>query len=177
MIEDVVQTILDNGLKVLTLEKHTAEVVTCWAWYRVGSRNERPGITGISHWVEHMLFKGGVRFKKGEVFKEIARCGGYNNGFTSTDYTAYFETLPADQIDLGLRIEADRMAYATFDPPEVESERTVIISEREGAENYPQFLLDEEMKATAFHLHPYQWSVIGSKSDLNSMTRDDLVGY
>ncbi len=168
---------LDNGLKVLAIERHTAPVVTVWAWYRVGSRNERLGLTGASHWVEHMLFKGGREFGKGEIFKQVAKHGGVNNGFTHYDFTAYFETLPAEAHDLGLRIEADRMAHALFDPAEVESERTVIISEREGAENNPGYLLGEELSATAFREHPYRWSVLGYKDDLRAMTRDDLHGY
>ena len=173
----VEETTLGNGLTVLTIERPAVPVASVWAWYRVGSRNERPGITGASHWVEHMLFKGGIEFGKGEIFKQTAKHGGVNNGFTSTDYTAYFETLPAEALDLGLRIEADRMANALFDPAEVESERTVIISEREGAENRPGYLLYEEMSATAFREHPYRWSVLGWKDDLRAMTRDDLYGY
>ncbi|NPV47630.1 MAG: insulinase family protein [Armatimonadetes bacterium] len=138
------ETVLDNGLKVLTVEHRVAPITTVWVWYRVGSRNERPGITGISHWVEHMCFKGGIEFGKGDIFKEVARVGGYNNGMTSTDFTVYFETVPSAHGDLGLRIEADRMANARFDPDEAAAERTVIISEREGAENWPTFLLGEE---------------------------------
>lgn len=168
---------LGNGLKVLTVERRTAPIASVWAWYRVGSRNERLGITGVSHWVEHMLFKGGKEFGKGEIFKQVAKHGGVNNGFTDCDFTAYFETLPAEALDLGLRIEADRMAHALFDPAEVASERTVIISEREGAENHPAYLLGEELNATAFREHPYRWSVIGYKDDLRTMTREDLYGY
>ena len=171
------EALLPNGLKVLTVERHTAPVVSVWAWYRVGSRNERRGTTGASHWVEHMLFKGGREFGKGEIFKQAAKHGGVNNGFTSHDYTAYYETLPAEAMDLGLRIEADRMAHALFDPAEVESERTVILSEREGAENHPSFLLGEELDATAFREHPYRWTVLGFKDDLRSMTREDLYQH
>ena len=168
---------LDNGLKVLAIERHSAPVASVWAWYRVGSRNERLGITGASHWVEHMLFKGGREFGKGEIFKQVAKHGGVNNGFTHYDFTAYFETLPAAAMDLGLRIEADRMAHAVFDPAEVASERTVIISEREGAENHPSYLLSEELNAAAFREHPYRWSVIGYKDDLRTMTRENLYAY
>lgn len=168
---------LDNGLKVLTVERHTAPVVSVWAWYRVGSASERPGLTGASHWVEHMLFKGGKEFGKGEIFKQVAKHGGTNNGFTSYDFTAYFETLPSEAHDLALRIEADRMANALFDPAEVEAERTVVISEREGAENQPGYLLSEEVRATAFREHPYRWSVLGYKHDLRAMSRDDLYAY
>ncbi|MCE5240710.1 insulinase family protein [bacterium] len=171
------ETILDNGLKVLTVEHRVAPITSVWTWYRVGSRNERPGITGISHWTEHMCFKGGAEFGKGDIFKEVSRVGGMNNGMTGTDYTVYFETLPSDHAELGLRIEADRMASARFEPDEVTSERTVIISEREGAENYPQFLLFEELSLAALRTHPYRWSVVGWKADLQRITHADLWSH
>lgn len=168
---------LSNGMLVLLREVHAAPVATCWVWYRVGSRSERPGITGISHWVEHMLFKGTPSIPKGEMDRLIARNGGSFNGFTSHDYTAYFETLPADKIELGLRIEADRMVHSLFEPDEVDSERTVIISEREGHENEPEFWLAEAMMTTAFQFHPYRNEVIGWKDDLYAITRDDLYQH
>src|SRR5262245_48596498 len=96
---------LKNGMLVLLREVHSAPVATCWVWYRVGSRNEQPGKTGISHWVEHMLFKGTPAIPQGELDRLIARNGGSFNGFTSQDFTAYFVTLPADRIELGLKIE------------------------------------------------------------------------
>ncbi len=139
--------------------------------------NERPGITGISHWVEHMLFKGTPDIPKGEMDRLIARNGGTFNGFTSQDYTAYFETLPADRIELGLQIESDRMVNSLFDPAEVDSERTVIISEREGHENDPEWWLSEAMMASAFQIHPYRNEVIGWKGDLRAMTRDELYSH
>src|SRR3954470_21176377 len=126
---------LPNGLTVLTREMHTAPVVSFWIWYRVGARNEHLGITGVSHWVEHMLFKGTPTFPAGSIHTVIAENGGTLNGFTSDDFTTYFETLPSDRWELALQIEADRIANASFKPEEVASERTVIISEREGHEN------------------------------------------
>ncbi len=165
---------LDNGLTVLLQESHTAPVATFWVWYRVGSRNELPGITGISHWAEHMLFKGSEAFPKGEIDTQIARNGGVLNGFTWLDFTTFFETLPADQIDLGLRIEADRMSKALFDPDEVALERTVVISERQGDENEPTFLLGEELVGTAFRVHPDHHDTIGDMVDLQRITREDL---
>ncbi len=107
---------LDNGLQVKLVEWHEAPIVSCFVWYRVGSRNERPGITGISHWTEHMLFKGGKRYTKGQIFGATARLGGYNNGFTSNDFTAYYETLPAQHLEIALDIESDRMVNCLFDP-------------------------------------------------------------
>ncbi len=165
---------LDNGLEVLLRESHQAPVTTFWIWYRVGSRNELPGITGIAHWAEHMLFKGSEAFPKGEIDTQIARNGGVMNGLTWLDFTTFFETLPADRIDLGLRIEADRMANALFDPQEVALERTVIISERQGAENQPTFLLSEEVVGTAFRVHPYHHETIGDMCDLETITHADL---
>jgi zinc protease len=149
-MSQILEAQLENGLKVLLKPIRTAPVATFWVWYRVGSRNEVPGKTGISHWVEHMMFKGTPTLGKGEIMHLINRNGGVDNAFTSNDYTAYFELLPSDRIDLALRIESDRMVNALFDPNEVESERTVIISEREGAENEPRFWLGEEVLALAF---------------------------
>lgn len=170
----VLRETLDNGLTLLLKESRHAPVITFWVWYRVGSRNEVPGITGIAHWTEHMLFKGSEAFPKGEIDRQIARNGGMMNGLTWLDFTTFFETLPADRIDLGLRIEADRMVNALFDPEEVERERTVIISERQGAENDPTFLLGEEVVAAAFRIHPYRHETIGDLCDLQRITRDEL---
>ena len=174
---DIVETRLDNGLKVLTKEVHHAPIVSLYLWYRVGGRNERPGITGISHWAEHMLFKGTPTLKKGDIGNLVETHGGSWNGFTWVDFTAYFETLPSQHLDLAIRIESDRLANALFDPDEVESERTVIISEREGAENQPFFHLHEETTAAAFKVHPYGQPVVGWKSDLRQITREDLYDY
>ncbi len=165
---------LENGLTVLLRESRHAPVTTFWVWYRVGSRNEVPGITGIAHWAEHMLFKGSEAFPKGEIDKQIARSGGMMNGLTWLDFTTFFETLPADRADLALRIESDRMAHALFDPKEVDLERTVIISERQGAENDPTFLLSEEVVASAFRVHPYHHDTIGDLCDLERITHADL---
>ncbi len=177
MSGEVISTTLQNGLTVLTQEIHDAPVATFWIWYRVGARNEVPGITGISHWVEHMMFKGTPTLQKGEIFRSVTKNGGTLNGFTWLDFTTYFETLPSDRLELALRIESDRMANSIFDPEEVASERTVIISEREGGENHPTFHLGEEVNAAAFKVHPYGQGVIGWKSDLEQITREDLYGW
>ncbi|MBN1888844.1 MAG: insulinase family protein [Thermoflexales bacterium] len=173
----VTKTQLSNGLSVILKESHNAPVVTFWCWYRVGSRMERSGITGISHWVEHMLFKGTPTFPKSKVDRAVAREGGVFNGFTWLDFTTYFETLPAGKWELAAHIEADRMVNALFAPKEVEAERTVVISERQGNENNPQFLLAEEVQAAAFRVHPYHHEVIGNLCDLLTMTRDDLYTH
>lgn len=168
---------LDNGLTVLIKEMHHAPVATFWVWYRVGSRNERPGITGISHWVEHMMFKGTEKFPRGTLDRIVSREGGLWNAFTWLDFTTYFETLPADRFELALQIESDRMVNSVFDPAEVDAERTVIISERQGYENNPLFLLSEEVQAAAFRVHSYHHEVIGDLADLQTMTRDDLYQH
>lgn len=165
---------LSNGLPVLIRASHVAPVASFWIFYRVGSRNETPGLTGISHWVEHMLFKGTPTFPRGEFDRAVARAGGVANGMTSQDWTTYFETLPAAQIELALAFEADRMVNCDFDAEEVESERTVILSEREGSENSYFYLLSEEVQSAAFQLHSYHHPIIGWKNDLLQITRDDL---
>lgn len=171
------QTTLDNGLRVILREVRERPLVGVWMWYRVGGRNELPGTTGVSHWVEHMLFKGGKRFGKGEITKEISRRGGALNAFTWIDCTAYFETLPSSEIDLALSIESDRIYDTRIEPDEAEAERTVVISEREGSENYPEFWLREEVQAVVWREHPYRLGVIGPKSDLRAMTREDLYRH
>jgi len=173
----IVRTRLRNGLEVRLKEIHSAPLISAWIWYRVGSRNERPGTTGISHLVEHMQFKGTPRFPAGLLDKAISRDGGYWNAMTWLDWTAYFETMPAGSIDLGLRLEADRMVHSLFDADEFESERTVVIAERQGNENEPTFRLAEEVQATAFRVHPYHHEVIGHMADLETVTRDDLVAH
>lgn len=168
---------LDNGLKILLTEIHTAPIISHWVWYRVGSRYERPGITGISHWVEHMQFKGTPAFPSGVLDKAISRDGGMWNAFTHLDWTTFFETMPADKVDLSIALEADRMINSLYDPEEVESERTVVISEREGSENEPLFLLDEAVQSSSFDHHPYKNEVIGSIHDLQTITRDNLYDH
>jgi len=176
-VNKVKKVTLDNGLIVLLKEVHSAPIVHWRVLYRVGSRNERTGQTGISHWVEHMLFKGTDKFGAGVLDRLIDRNGGAWNAQTFMDYTAYYETLPADRAELSLEIEADRMVNALFEPEEVESERTVIISERQGSENSPLFWLSEEMNAAAFRVHGYHHEIIGDMIDLETMTRDDLYNY
>ena len=171
------KTRLANGLTVLLREMHTAPVVSFWVWYRVGSRNERTGRTGASHWVEHMLFKGTPRFPADALERSVSRTGGVWNAMTSMDWTTYYETMPSSDIDLALRLEADRMRNSSFKPADVDSERTVIISERQGAENSPMFLLGEELQAAAFRVHPYHHEVLGDQTDIQNMQRADLYEH
>jgi zinc protease len=171
------ETFLANGLKVLIREEHTAPLASVWCWYKVGSKDERPGLTGVSHWVEHMNFKGTTNIPRDQVKGIIEQFGGSWNGYTWIDQTTYLETATRDALDRMLFIESERMANCLYEPEDCESERTVIISELQGGENDPDQLLDQELTATAFKAHPYRHPTIGWLSDLETMTRDDLFGY
>jgi len=171
------ETRLANGLTVIVQEVHTAPLASVWCWYKVGSKDERPGFTGVSHWVEHMNFKGTKNIPRDQVKGIIERFGGSWNGYTWIDQTTYFETATTDALDRMLFIEAERMANCLYHPDDCESERTVIISELQGGENDPDQLLDQELTATAFKAHTYRHPTIGWLSDLQSMSREDLYGY
>ncbi len=180
MAEFIVQAsehFLPNELKVLVAPIHQAPIVSVWAFYRVGSRHEQIGITGISHWVEHMLFKGTPQFPKGQIARIVQKHGGTLNGHTTYDHTAYFETLPKENWLIALDIEADRMTNALFDPQETELERGVILSELEMYENHPEYRLFTEVISAAFQVHPYRNPIIGWRCDLERMTRDDLYEH
>ncbi len=177
MENKITKVTLKNGMKVLLKEVHTSPIISSWIWYRVGSRDESTGKTGVSHWTEHMQFKGTKKFPANVLDKAISREGGRWNAATSRDATHYYETMPADKIDLALQLEADRMTNSLFNKKEVASERTVIISEREGHENEPLFRLTEAVQQTAFRVHPYHHEVIGDKADLHTITRDDLYDH
>jgi zinc protease len=168
---------LDNGLKVIVQEEHTAPLASVWCWYKVGSKDELPGFTGVSHWVEHMNFKGTTNIPRDQVKGIIEQFGGSWNGYTFIDQTTYLETATRDALDRMLFIEAERMVNGLYHPDDCESERSVIISELQGGENDPDQLLDQELTATAFKAHPYRHPTIGWISDLETMTRDDLYGH
>lgn len=171
------RTVLANGLTVLVREVHTAPLVSTWCWYRVGSKDEGPGRTGASHFVEHMNFKGTTHIPRDETKGLVERFGGTWNGYTWVDQTAYFETAARDALDRLLFIEAERMANCVYDPADCEAERTVILSELAGSENDPDQLLEIELTAAAFKAHPYRHPTIGWLPDLQAMTRDDLYAH
>jgi len=171
------QRTLGNGLKVLVHALHTSPLVSVWCWYRVGSGHEVPGRTGVSHWVEHMNFKGTTNIPRDEMKGIVERFGGMWNGYTWIDQTTYLETAGRDALDQMLFIEAERMTNGLYEPADVESERTVVISELQGADNDPEQLLDTEVTATAFRSHPYRHPTIGWLEDLQSMSRDDLYRH
>ncbi|HET9467829.1 MAG TPA: pitrilysin family protein [Vicinamibacterales bacterium] len=169
--------VLDNGLTVVVEEVHTAPLASVWCWYKVGSKDEVTGLTGVSHWVEHMNFKGTTNIPRDQIKGIIEQFGGSWNGYTWIDQTTYMETASTAGLDRMLFIEAERMANCLYDPADCESERTVIISELQGSENDPDTLLEQDVIAAAYKVHPYRHPTIGWLSDLQTMTRDDLYQY
>jgi len=175
--EDVRRTILKNGLVVLTKEVHTSPIVTSMIWYRVGSRNEELGQTGKSHFLEHMLFKGTERFKKGEIDLLTLKNGGGNNAFTSHDFTAYYFNFASDRWEVALDIEADRMVNCAFDPEEFEAEKKVVIEELKTGLDSPWGLLLQELEASAFKVHPYRNPIVGWLQDVERATVEQQQAY
>ncbi|MFQ5988625.1 MAG: M16 family metallopeptidase [Candidatus Methylomirabilales bacterium] len=175
---EVFETTLDNGLKVLLLEEHKAPVVTFHIWYRVGSRNEQFGRTGLAHLVEHMMFKGTEKIGAQEFSQRVRRNGGHDNAFTSQDYTGYFVRIAADRIGLPLELEPDRMVNLRLDPAEVKRERSVVMEERRmRTEDDPSGALWEDVQAAAFKAHPYGNPVIGWMEDLRQLIRTDVQNF
>jgi zinc protease len=170
----IFETTLENGLKVLIQEVRLAPVVSFAVWYRVGSRNESAGITGISHLLEHMMFKGTPRFGKGEIARALQGIGASFNAGTSLDYTCYYETLKSDQLELAMEIESDRMVNAAIPEDEHRLEMTVVRSELERNEDNPHRAIYQEVFATAFQAHPYHWPTIGWRSDVESITTEQI---
>src|SRR5499433_79200 len=175
--EDVRKTVLSNGLVVLTKEVHTSPIVTNMIWYRVGSRNEELGHTGKSHFLEHMLFKGTERFKKGEIDLLTLKNGGANNAFTSHDFTAYYFNFASDRWEIAIDIEADRMVNCTFEPDEFEAEKKVVIEELKTGLDSPWGLLLQEQEAAAFKVHPYRNPIVGWLQDVERATVEEQQAY
>jgi zinc protease len=173
---DVMYRRLPNGLQALVLENHKAPVATLNVFYRVGSRNETFGETGISHLCEHLMFRGTKKYGPEEFSNIIAENGGEDNAFTSEDYTDYFEIINRDHLDVPLALEADRMA--NFAPKGFDSEKAVVMEERRlRTEDSPEEALQEEVQAAAFVAHPYHWPVIGWMHDIQGLTLEDALKY
>ncbi|MFI5294872.1 MAG: M16 family metallopeptidase [Thermodesulfovibrionales bacterium] len=169
---------LENGLKVLIVEDHKAPTATFQIWYRVGSVNEKIGKTGLSHLLEHMMFKGTSKYGPKTFSQTIQRGGGTDNAFTTREYTAYFELLASDRIGLPIEMEADRMKNLALTPASVMSELAVVMEERRMRyEDDLQNLVHEEVLAAAFKNHPYRWPVIGWMSDLKTLDPEDLIAH
>jgi zinc protease len=173
----VQETVLPNGLTVLIKEVRSAPVVSFSVWYRVGSRNEHTGITGVSHLLEHMLFKGTRQLQLGEIARTFFLNGAAFNASTYYDWTNYYATIASDRLELAMRIEADRMVNSRIDKADLESEMTVVRSELEGGENSAGRLLWQSVVSTAFQAHPYRWPVIGWRSDVENVSRDAIYQY
>jgi len=170
--------ILDNGLKVILMEDHSVPVISRWTFYRVGSENERPGITGISHFMEHMMFNGSAKYGPKEFDRVLESNGGYSNAFTSEDMTAYYEDFASNVLELCVDLDSDRMKSLALDPKYVISEMDVVKEERRlSVDNSVEGAMYEELGALAYKAHPYGWPVLGWMSDLEGITRDDAVSY
>lgn len=175
--DDLGRVTLDNGLTVLTRETHVSPTVTTMLWYRVGSRHERAGETGRSHFLEHMLFKGTERYAKGEIDLLTMKNGGSNNAFTSYDFTAYYFSFAADRWEAALDIEADRMVNTMFDPIEFEAEKKVVLEELKAGLDQPWGRLMQDLNARAFLRHPYRNPVIGWLDDVEAATIDGMKAH
>jgi zinc protease len=174
----VFETILPNGLKVILLEDRKAPVVTFQVWYRVGSRNEAWGKTGLSHMLEHMMFKGTKKIGPKEFSRIIQENGGNDNAFTSEDFTAYFTNLSSSRVRVPLELEADRMTNLTLREEDFATEKMVVMEERRlRTDDNPQAFLAEQMQAVAFLIQPYHWPIIGWMGDLGNLTLQDLQAY
>jgi zinc protease len=166
---------LKNGMKVLVQPDHSIPNVALYIFYRVGSRNEHPGTTGLSHFFEHMMFNGAKKYGPGDLDKVMEANGGSNNAYTTQNVTVYQDWFPRSALSLIYDIEADRIRDLTFDPKKIASEREVVASERRlSVDNDNGGLLDEQLWATAFIAHTYQWPVVGWMSDIEHWTMDDL---
>jgi zinc protease len=171
----VTERTLKNGVKVLVQPDHSIPNVALYIFYRIGSRNERPGTTGISHFFEHMMFNGAKKYGPGELDKVMEANGGSNNAYTTRDVTVYQDWFPHSELPLIFDIEADRIRDLSFDPQKVQSEREVVASERRlTIDNSDSGILDEQLWATAFLAHPYQWPVLGWTSDIEHWSLEDL---
>jgi zinc protease len=169
---------LANGMKVLVQEDHSIPNAALYFFYRIGARNERPGLTGISHFFEHMMFNGAKKYGPKRFDQEMDNAGGNNNAYTSQDVTVYTDWFPSSALELMMDMESDRIRDLAFDPKIVESERGVVYSERRmSVDNSNRGLLHEQLDAAAFTAHPYHWPVIGWASDIESWTMDDLKAH
>ena len=166
---------LKNGMKVLVQSDHSIPNVALYVFYRIGSRNEHPGTTGLSHFFEHMMFNGAKKYGPGDLDKVMEANGAANNAYTNQNLTVYQDWFPRSAMPLIFDIEADRIQYLQFDPKKIASEREVVASERRlRTDNDNGGLLDEQLWASAYIAHPYQWPVVGWMSDIEHWTMDDL---
>ena len=172
---DVKTRTLKNGMKVLVQEDHTIPNVALYIFYRIGSRNEHPGTTGVSHFFEHMMFNGAKKYGPGEFDRAMEAAGGSNNAYTNRDLTVYQDWFPRTALDLIFDLEADRIENLSFDPAKIASERGVVASERRLRVDGSNFgILNEQLWASAYTAHTYQWPVVGWMVDIDNWSMDDL---
>ncbi|MDD5541830.1 MAG: pitrilysin family protein [Acidobacteriia bacterium] len=175
---DVKARQLKNGMKILTLEDHSIPNIALYFFYHVGSRNEHVGITGLSHFFEHMMFNGAKKYGPGMFDRRLEDSGGSNNAYTSEDITVYQDWIPSSALPLTFDLESDRMSSLAFDPKMVASEREVVANERRlTVDNNNAGILNEQLMASAFLAHPYHWPVLGWMSDIENWKRQDLLDY
>ncbi len=169
---------LDNGMQVVVVSNHRVPVVTHMVWYRVGAADEPPGHTGMAHLLEHLMFKGTEEVAPGEFSRRVAEIGGRDNAFTSHDFTAYYQTVAKQHLDMVMRMEADRMTNLLFEDEHVRTERQVVLEERrQRTDNNPSALLGERANAVMFHNHPYRTPVIGWAGEVATLERDTLMAF
>lgn len=169
---------LANGLQVVVVENHRAPIVSHMVWYRVGAADEPAGKSGIAHMLEHLMFKGTPTIAPGEFSKTVARLGGRDNAFTSSDYTAYYQNIAADRLEAVMKMEADRMRNLTLDEQNFVTERAVVLEERRSrTDNNPQALLSEQMEAALYRNHPYHRPIIGWTSEIAALSREDAMAF
>ncbi|MGL4473920.1 MAG: M16 family metallopeptidase [Shewanella sp.] len=175
---DINSFTLANGMKIMVLEDRSIPNANMYIFWKVGSRNEALGITGISHFFEHMMFNGAKKYGPKMFDRTMEAAGGANNAYTTEDITVYTNWFPASALETIFDLEADRIAHLDISAAMVESERGVVTSERTtGLENSNFRVLHEELKSVAFNAHPYSWPVIGHESDIQAWTIDDLRQY
>ena len=176
--EDVTAFALDNGLDVVVIEDHRAPVVVQMVWYKVGAADEPKGKSGIAHFLEHLMFKGTDELASGEFSDAVEAQGGSDNAFTSWDYTAYFQRVAADRLDLMMKMEADRMVDLRLPSDEVLTERDVILEERnQRTDSSPGALLSEQMRAAQYLHHPYGTPIIGWRHEMEGLTQADAEAF
>ena len=168
---------LKNGMKILVQEDNSIPSIALYIFYRIGSRNERPGTTGLSHFFEHMMFNGAKKYGPGSFDQVMEANGGANNAYTSNDVTVYQDWFPPAALELIFDLEADRIQYLAFDPKIIDSERGVVASERRNGEDSPFNIIDEQLNAAAFTAHPYQWPVVGWMVDIENWKMEDLRNH
>ena len=169
---------LENGMQVVVVEDHRAPVVQHMVWYRAGSADETSGTSGVAHFLEHLLFKATDTLAEGELSATVAANGGRDNAFTSFDYTAYFQRVAADRLEIMMRMEADRMRNIRLTEANIETERKVIIEERnQRTENNPRALLSEQMRAVQYHNHRYGVPIIGWMHEMETLDMEDVLGF